>query len=229
MTHPAATDGCEEDTSMTAAAVTKGLLACGAVAGPFYVVVGLAQALTRPGFDLARHDLSLLANGSLGWIQISNLILTGLLVLAGAVGIRRALATGPGRTWGPLLVGVYGAGMISAGVFVADPALGFPPGTPDNANTVSWHGLLHLLSAAIGFLSLIAGCMVLARRFAAGGLRAWSGFSIVAGVLFLAGFLGLAVGQHSSWAILGFWIGLLVVWAWLSATTARLALRGAER
>src|SRR3989441_5108147 len=109
--------------------VTRTLLACGAVAGPLYLVVGLAQAFTRPGFDLTRHPLSLLSNGDLGWIQITNFLLSGLLVVAGAVGMRQALASGRGRTWGPLLVGVYGLGLIGAAFFVADPAQGFPPGT----------------------------------------------------------------------------------------------------
>jgi hypothetical protein len=45
------------------AAITRSLLGYGVLAGPVYVVVGLAQALTRDGYDLARHDLSLLANG----------------------------------------------------------------------------------------------------------------------------------------------------------------------
>ena len=48
---------------------TRALLCCGVLAGPIYIVVGLVQALTREGFDLTRHDLSLLANGRLGWIQ----------------------------------------------------------------------------------------------------------------------------------------------------------------
>src|SRR6266496_2368338 len=68
---------------------TRALLICGLIAGPFYIVVGLIQALTRPGFDLMRHDLSLLANGDLGWIQSTNLVLAGLLVVAFAVGMRQ--------------------------------------------------------------------------------------------------------------------------------------------
>ena len=71
--------------------LTNTLLVCGMIVGPFSIVVGLIQALTRPGFDLLRHDLSLLANGSLGWIQMTNLVLSGLLVLAFAFGMRRAL------------------------------------------------------------------------------------------------------------------------------------------
>ena len=40
------------------------------VAGPCYLVAGLVQALTRRGFDRAHDDLSLLANGSLGWAAV---------------------------------------------------------------------------------------------------------------------------------------------------------------
>ncbi|SRR6266566_9158944 len=79
---------------------TRALLICGLIAGPFYIVVGLIQAFTRPGFDITRHDLSLLANGDLGWIQIANLVVTGLLIVAFAFGVRQALHAGPGRTWG---------------------------------------------------------------------------------------------------------------------------------
>jgi hypothetical protein len=46
-----------------AAAVTRSLLGYGVLAGVFYLMVGLARARTRDGFDLTRHDLSLLVNG----------------------------------------------------------------------------------------------------------------------------------------------------------------------
>ncbi len=54
----------------SSAAVTRSLLGWGVVAGPFYVVVGLVLALTRPGFDLGRHALSLIALGDLGWSRV---------------------------------------------------------------------------------------------------------------------------------------------------------------
>ena len=54
------------------AAVTRSLLRCGVLAGTFYLAVGLIQALLRDGFDLARHPLSLLANGRGGWVQTAN-------------------------------------------------------------------------------------------------------------------------------------------------------------
>jgi hypothetical protein len=207
---------------------TRLLLLAGAVAGPLYLVVGLTEAFTRPGFDIRRHDLSLLANGDLGWIHVADLVVSGLLVVAAAVGFRGSLAAGRGRTWGPLLVGVYGIGVAAAGFFTADPALGFPPGTPADAHAVSWHGLMHLVSGGIGFLGLIAGCLVFARRFAGRGERAWAAYSAVTGVLFLLSFIGIAAGSGNGWTILGFWIGVVLAWAWITATSVRL-MGGAER
>ena len=142
--------------------LTRALLACGVVAGPFYIVVGVLQLFIRPGFDITRHMLSLLANGDLGWIQITNFEVSGLLTIAGAIGIRQILRGGSGGTWGPWLLALYGLGLMAAGIFRADPALGFPPGTPADANAVSWHGLIHLISASVGFLGLIAACFVFA-------------------------------------------------------------------
>ena len=44
-----------------------------------------------------------------------NLILTGILVIAFSVGLRRVLATGRASTWAPRLIGVYGASLVGAG------------------------------------------------------------------------------------------------------------------
>jgi Protein of unknown function (DUF998) len=201
-----------------AAAVTRSLLGYGVLAGAFYLVVGLAQAVTRDGYDLTRHDLSLLANGPYGWIQIANLILTGMMVIVAAVGVRRAMRPGPAASWGPGLLAGYGIGLVGAGVFVADPAYGFPPGTPDGPPaTVSTAGLLHVVLAAVGFACLVAACFVLAHRFAARGRAGWAWYSRATGLVFLAGFVGIASGSDSPAVVLGFWFAVIVAWAWLAA------------
>jgi hypothetical protein len=206
------------------ARVTRSLLGYGVIAGPFYVVVSLAQALTRDGFDLSRHAWSLLANGGLGWIQIANFVLTGAMTVAAAVGLRRALTAGPeaarrrGRTWAPALIGAYGASLIGAGVFRADPAQGFPVGTPETT-TVSWHGALHFAVGGVGFGCLIAACFVLAARFAGAGRRDLAWFSRVTGVVFLAGFVGIASGSAGP-TTLAFVAAVLVAWAWVSTICA---------
>lgn len=200
---------------------TKALLWGGLVAGPIYIVVALGQALTRPGFDLLRHDVSLLSNGELGWIQVANFWLCGLLVLAAAVGLWQVLKTGTGKLWGPLLVGVYGLGLIGAGIFKADPMAGFPPGTPETMTTISTAGLMHFVCGAIGFLSLIAGCFVFARRFANAGERNWAIYSVATGIIFFIGFAGIASGSGASWSVIGLWIGVIVAWAWITIVSVR--------
>lgn len=208
--------------SRASTGTTGALLTAGVAAGPFYVVLGLLQVLIRPGYDWTRHDLSLLSNGPLGWIQIANFVVTGLLVVAGALGMRRAMRGSQGGTWAPLLVGLYGIGLIAAGIFVADPMNGFPPGTPAGPPVhPTGHGFLHILSGALGFLALIAACFVFARRFAALGQRAWAAFSIVTGVLFFAAFFGVAMGSQAGGATLvfvtvAFTIAVLLAWTWLS-------------
>lgn len=114
--------GVTSTSTATSTRLTRTFLTCGIIAGPLYLLVGLIEAFTRPGFDITRHDLSLLSNGALGWIHSTNLIVSGLLVIAGTVGMRQTFHTGRGRTWTPLLVGIYGLGLIGAGIFVADPS-----------------------------------------------------------------------------------------------------------
>ena len=206
--------------------VTRSLLGYGVLAGPVYVIAALAQALLRPGFDLAHDDVSLLSNGSLGWIQIANFVVTGLMVTACAIGIRRALGGGRGATWAPVLLAVYGVGLIGAGIFVADPMYGFPPGTAAGRPTmITTHGILHIVSAAIGFLGLVAACFVFARRFANQHRSGFAWFSGVTGVAFLAAFAGVASGSDSPAIVAAFWAALILAWVWIASLSVHLYRR----
>lgn len=75
---------------------TRSLLTCAVLASPLWTVVALTQAATRDGFDITRHPLSALSNGSLGWLQIANFLAVGALFALGATGLRRALHGTPG-------------------------------------------------------------------------------------------------------------------------------------
>lgn len=205
------------------AETTRTLLTCGVCAGPLYVVVGLVQILLRDGFDIRRHALSLMSNGDLGWIQIANFVVSGLLVIIGALGLRRSLRGSPAGTWGPLLLAGYGLGLVAAGAFVADPMDGFPLGTPPGPPAVaSWHGPLHFVAGGIGFFALIAGCLVFARRFALRREVAWSVFSLATGLLFLAGFMSIASGSKQPWVVPAFSAAVVLAWAWLTALPIRI-------
>jgi hypothetical protein len=202
---------------------TRSLLGYGLLAGPFYLIAGLVEALTRPGYQLTRHDLSLLANGPLGWIHIAVLVLTGLMTIAAAAGLRRALAGKPGGNWGPRLITGYGLGLVAAGVFTADPMNGFPVGTPDGPPVhPTPHGLLHVVTGGLGFLCLIAATFVLARTFSRAGRNGWAWYSRATGIAFLVGFAGIASGSSSAPIVLGFWAAVTLAFAWLAALSAHL-------
>jgi hypothetical protein len=185
-------------TAVRPAVPTRTLLIAGAVAGPLWAAVSLVQVAVRDGFDLTRHPLSALANGPGGWVQIVNFVVAGVLLLAGAAGLRRVL---PGR-WAARLARIAGVGMIGAGVLVMDPADGFPAGTPAGMPAaMSWHSIGHMVAGTVSFTALIACCWVLARHVtggraalaAAGGaalLVGW-GWAMTGGT---AGSLTLAVG-----------------------------------
>lgn len=196
------------------------LLRCGMAAGPFYIVVGLTQALARDGFDMRQYPLSLLSLGDLGWIQIGNFLASGALVAAGALGVRRLLHGSRAGTWGPILLAVWAVGLVGAGLFPPDPAPGFPPGASAPPGGMTTIGMLHFVFGALGFYALIAVCLVFARRFWSLGRRGWAVYSIVTGLGFLAVFMGIASGN--AW-MLAFYVAVGWIWVWHSAVMARLA------
>lgn len=192
---------------------TKALLALGIVAGPLYLLVGAAQVLTREGFDMRHHALSLLSNGDFGWVQIGNFLIAGVLVIAGAIGCRLAMRSQPGGLWGPILLTVYGIGLIGAGIFPADPGRDFPPGS-EAADTLSQSGLLHFVFGGIGFYALIAACFVMTRRFVRLGSRAMALYSVITGIGFFAAFAAIASGTESPIAMIAFYIAVAWIWIW---------------
>ena len=203
---------------------TRALLTCALVAGPLWWAVVLVQMLIRPGFDIRRHAISLLSLGDLGWIQVINFIVAGTLLVAGSLGMRRALNGGRGGAWGPVLVATFGLGLIGAGVFAPDPLNGFPPGTPSSPSGLSGHGALHLLFSSASFLSLIVvSTVVFARRFAALGQRGWALCAVAAGVLVLVAWAALVVTAASSSIVnIAFPAAVALTWALITVVAAQL-------
>lgn len=204
-------------------AATRRLLICAVIAAVLFVGASLVQAVTRPGFDLARQPLSLLLLGDLGWIQFINFELVGVLAIASAVGVRRGLHPGPAGTWGPMLIGAWGAGLIIAGLFRPDPSMGFPPGAPaGNPPAMSIHSMVHGIGFFVSLASLVAACLVFTRRFVAHGQRWWAAYCVataVAAPLFVL-LSGLMMRAGRGGIPL---FGLAIVMSlWLALITARL-------
>jgi hypothetical protein len=163
--------------------VTRLLLACGIIAPLLNSVVILILGAIRPGYNAWIVPDSNLELGDGGWIQITNYIVTGALLLAFAIGMRRLLRTGRGSTWGSILLGIYGLTFIVIGPILPDPALGYPPGA---SSALTIHGAFHILFGQLQFTSLIGACFVLARRDAAFKRRGWSWYSVATGLLVAA-------------------------------------------
>ncbi|MFE2341177.1 DUF998 domain-containing protein [Streptomyces sp. NPDC059431] len=184
---------------------TRALLACGAAAGPLFLGVGVIGGLTRTGFDFTRNAISQLSLGPLGWLQVAGFLAAGVLLTAGAAGLRRTIGHSVGGIWAPRLIGVFGASFLLAGVFTADPGAGFPAGTPDGPATLSGHGTVHMLSGTVGYLALCAAFFVLARHFAARNRRGWALAYRLLPLAIIAGFAGSAttVASFTAAAALG--------------------------
>jgi hypothetical protein len=190
------------------------------VAQPLWAVVALAQAATRQGFDITRHPLSALSNGSLGWIQITNFVLAGVLTVVGATGLRRALRGASGGTWVPRLVRISGIGMIAAGAFVMDPADGFPHGTPDGMPaSLTWHSYAHFAAGSVTFTALIAACFVLGHHFSRGGERRYAIGSRIAGTALLLGNGWAMSGGKAGTLTLA--VGVITAMTWISVIAGR--------
>jgi len=166
---------------------TEFLLGCGVIGPLLFYVVLLIEGATRPGYNAIQTQGSYLALTGQGWEQITNFLVFGLLCIAFAVGLRRVWPTGKASVWGPLLVGLFGLGLIIIGVCVADPGDGYPPGAPLNGSPQTWHGWVHGLGgAAVVNILLPAACFVLSRRFAADPQsHRWATYSWVTGALIL--------------------------------------------
>jgi hypothetical protein len=191
------------------------LLSCGVASGPIFLAIFFIQMSVHPEFHFARSEPSLLSIGSLGWMQIANSVIGGLLVIAGALGMRRVLRLSKGRFWGPFLLGMFGVGQVGVGVFVADPVR--------SATSLTFHGTMHLIFGGVGFGALMAACFVFVRTFISLGQKPWAIFSAMTGLLFLAAFFSAANASQGATSI-QFFLNLIFVlaWAWISSISKQL-------
>jgi hypothetical protein len=202
--------------------MVKPLLVCGAIAGPVFTVAWIVEGATRADYDPARHPISSLSIGDLGWTQTASFMVTGLLTLVFALGLRRSLSSdGGGSTWGPRLIGLIGIGLLGAGIFVTDPMNGYPLGTPNLPLHFSVPGRLHRLFSAFVFLGLPGACFVFRRLFTRRGVRSWANYSAITGYAFVVMFVVTSVGfaQVEGWvnhAGLFQRITLTIGWAWIT-------------
>jgi Protein of unknown function (DUF998) len=201
---------------------TRAWLACGVVAGPLYVSVTMVQALTREGFDLKHHRFTLLTTGDLGWIHQLNMIVVGALTMLFAIGVSQVLASGRGAVWAPRMLGAVGLAYLFGGLFVADPIVGFPPGTTAEMSQKTWQGIIQNGSRGASTLALLVTSVIIAQWFYARGYRGWAwfygaGFPTMFVTLSL---VGMAIGFNG-----GGLAFLVTPWIWISTLAVHLYSR----
>jgi Protein of unknown function (DUF998) len=200
--------------------LTRPLLWSGVLGPPLFVVAFLIEGATRPGYDPARLPISLLSLGDLGWTQTANFIVDGALMIAFAVGLRRSLPSLAGAAeLGSLLVGIFGAGLIGAGIFPADPGGGYPPGS--SASLSGSTGTQHDLSTLVVFGALIAGCFAVSRHFAVRAQTGWATYSAATGTIVAVGFVLMVIGfsgTNDITLVAGLVMRLTVIagWSWIA-------------
>ncbi len=186
------------------------LLSAGGFAGIIFCGVAIYGIVTRPGFDLQRHAVSSLSLGEGGWTMVAAFIASGVLTLLCALGLSHVLKEGRGRRALPILVGLYGLGLVIAGIFPAPACCGFPAGTPqDQLPVMTPTAIVHSLAFMLAFSSLIAACFVAALRLTGGS----SLLSLLAGI-----FMPLLVALGMANAIapgIAFFIAAIIGWVWL--------------
>ncbi|MFE6860992.1 DUF998 domain-containing protein [Nocardia sp. NPDC057668] len=170
--------------------MTRLLLACGVVAPLLNITVLLILGAVRPGYDAWRVPDSNLELGPGGWMQITNYIATGILLLAFAFGVQRVLGAERGSGRGPILLAVYALTFVAIGPILPDPSLGYPAGEPTD---LTLHGAIHSVLGLIQFSSLSAACFVLARGYAMLESRSWQRYSMTNGVLVALSYIAFAL------------------------------------
>jgi hypothetical protein len=201
--------------------LTTSLLRCGLVVGPLFVVVFLMEGVFKgSGYDALRHPVSSLALGPGGWIQVVNFLVAGVLTITFAVGVRRS-----GFRAGAVLIGLWGVGLLGAGMFRTDPVSGFPIGTPPTSDYTTL-GALHDGLSLPAFLCIAAAQVVLSR----GHGRAWFWYSLLSATAFLVCLFLASAGFSQTAGLVevgGLFQRLAVTigWAWLMALAVRLLRR----
>jgi hypothetical membrane protein len=223
----------EKKQAMKYPLITSLLIAGGAVGPLLFIIVLLVEGATRPGYSAWHQYGSNLSLGPGGWMQIANFLVCGLLTLCFAFGLRQVFRTGRGSVWGPILLTVFGLALITAGVFVTDPSLGYPPGT-HSSGPQTLHGTIHGVSGLIAFTSVAIASFVIARRFAGDpDWKGWALYSTVTGILVVGFFIASTavsaldengVLPNSPTGLLQR-IAIIAGWGWIALMAIRLLSR----
>lgn len=150
----------------------------GIVGPPLFVLVFTIDGLLTPDYSpLSQSVSSLGADGPNAWIQDSNFVVFGLLLIAFAVGFSKIMQEVLSREQlraSTLLLVLTGIGLVNDGFFT-------------QGSVTTFHGTLHNLGFLVIFASLIGALLLIGRQLS--NSPAWRGYgwySTITGFLTLA-------------------------------------------
>jgi hypothetical membrane protein len=211
---------------------TKALLSCGAIACPLFVLVFMLEGATRANYNPLKHPISSLSIGELGWMQMSNFIITGMLLFAFAIGLRRERRLSGASKSGSNLIGIVAIGLIGAGIFSTDPVYGYPTSRPLALAQFTISGHMHDFFSILVFFCLPSACFVFRRRFITNGETGWAVYSMLSAIGIIATFILAGMGFKQLPGFLEYAgvfqrLSLIIGFTWI--TLLALHLRGSSK
>jgi hypothetical protein len=202
-----------------------GLLAAVAIVGlAFFATTALLLPLISE-YSLTADYISELVIGRYGYLQTAAFFAAGLGTLALAVGVREATKGSWGSRLGSALVGLYGVGLILAGILPTDEI--DPAGRVVSPTSA---GAVHMVASALAFVFVIVGMFVLSRTFKRDAR--WQAVWPWSLVLALAALIGVIVATPSEGPWVGLiqrtYIGTIILWQVLVAFWLRCIAKGAS-
>jgi hypothetical protein len=130
----------------------------GIISPILFVGIFTIEGVLRSGYSPLKMYISALSLGDRGWIQITNFMVFGILLLIFTLKISAEFPTGIASRGGLALMRILALLFIISGPFVMDPM-----GTP--SLQMSIHGTIHGLAGGIVFLLFPIICIIYFRRF----------------------------------------------------------------
>jgi Protein of unknown function (DUF998) len=152
---------------------------------------------------------SCLALGPHGWMQVGAFLVTGLLVVAFALGLRQSLPRRRLSTAGVALLTLFGAA-IAASSSKTDWSMVHG----DDPSTVN--GVVHAAAFVVAIPSILAATVVIG--LAVRGAASWRPFAIASPLVGVALVLSLVFGPHGQASFLVF---LSILFGWILALALR--------
>jgi hypothetical membrane protein len=195
------------------------------IIGPILtILVFTLDGALRPGYSAIGEAVSYLFLDARGWIEITNFIVLGLLLIVFAIGFlqwRRTVMQAIFRRVSSALLILSSLGFVMAALFLPDP-FGEPPHTV--------HAMLHGIAFVVVFFPLGLACLLIGSQFRKiAGWRIHGWYSLITGVLTsLVALASLILPPSSSPPIRG---GLferllfVIAFAWYVILASRMLMR----